>query len=255
MTDALTTVASGALAERRVDDQPVWTAYQEIQSLLRTRLSGEHAQLFAEPRPAADGINWFPGRDGSAIPVVKLSLQERTRAMRRVDQLLADVRTMADRIGPESANLRKLAKILKAVAQRPPPQWVWTIDGKVVMAGWAHEPPAIFAPVAGAASAVMATADGSKAVRGTVSGPPPARPMSSTQPTIVKLRADASRGTGLPLFFGLLLPLLLILGFGWILFRPISLLPHPDQDARLAAMRQMLVQSPDAADCAPAQKP
>src|SRR6185437_12754781 len=83
----LTVIPAGALPERTVDGVRVASAYAEIRSLLVTRLSGEHAALFAEPKAQANGTGWHSRLEGDAVPVAGLPLRERVTAMQRVERL------------------------------------------------------------------------------------------------------------------------------------------------------------------------
>ena len=141
MTTALTTTTEPLPEERMIDDQPVDAWFDRIQTVLAGRISAGHAALFARPERLLGGIEWHSCFSGPAAPLTKMDVVRRAAVQKRLEAMLKDVRLLADRVTAEGSDGRRLGRILRAISEVPPLQWVWLVGEQPVIVGWSHQPP------------------------------------------------------------------------------------------------------------------
>jgi hypothetical protein len=120
-----------------------------IRSALSTRLTTDHALLFAVPEREGTQLVWTTPAAGTVTRLDRLDPTKRAQALARIETLMGDVRIVARRIAQEPGPARATAEALLAVSRPPPPANVFVVGNTPVIVMWTHEdapaPPA--APV------------------------------------------------------------------------------------------------------------
>jgi hypothetical protein len=172
--------------------------YDQLVSLLTSRLGPDHAYLFAEPMPlGAMGTGeadtaWYVKGTGDAVQLAALPQEAASRAYARLVQLQADIDALAERMSSEGAVSQELARFLRDALVVPDAARIYVVDGRPVLVDWGYRlQSGMTVSAANAAGALtgrrpsdrsLAVASG--AASGAASGgdapPPPEAPASPT---------------------------------------------------------------------------
>lgn len=129
--------------------QPLGSAAQRsfelVTGAVRARLGEEHAALFAEPVASEHGdrIDWYAAGDGEAIPMARLSPEERSALKARLGEMVAAIRAEAGRLGTSGdADDQRLSEALVNALEIPGEEMVLALraaDGSLrpVLVHWA----------------------------------------------------------------------------------------------------------------------
>ena len=113
-------------------DAPAWHAV--LTAEIAKRLSRVHAALFARPLPRAVGYEWtVPGQ--RAMPMHALTLAQQAALRAALGRMLGDLETLA-----HSGNAPLLASVWPHLRRIPSEEFVFAVDGRPVLAAWAHTP-------------------------------------------------------------------------------------------------------------------
>lgn len=91
-----------------VRGQWVISTYQQIARFLGTRLSQNHALLFAEPVVAAHAIDWFTAAEGEVQPFARLDEVSQTALLRQIQILVTDIQTLSQELGSSAQSDQQL---------------------------------------------------------------------------------------------------------------------------------------------------
>lgn len=129
--------------------QPLGTAaqrsYELVSDTVRSRLSPEHANLFAEPIATEHGdmIDWYAPVNGTAVPLGDLDEDAAAGLRARLGELIADIRRDAEGLA-ESTDVQdqRLAEALNNAIEIPSEAMIYAVnqpDGSVqpVLVHWA----------------------------------------------------------------------------------------------------------------------
>lgn len=160
MPQRITQTAAQAAQVLDVNGRSLLASHDPITSILRSRLGQAHGDLLATPKREADGaVTWSTPLAGEAKPAQELPEDERAKLQRRADQLLGDIRGLAERMRQESATGQVVAQMLDCAATRPEGDWLYSVGGKPVLVMWGHgAPPATSAAATGAAAGTSGAA-------------------------------------------------------------------------------------------------
>jgi hypothetical protein len=139
--------------------------WPRMRAALVARLGRAHAALFADPARADDRIAWSTPLDGVPIPADRLDPAQRAHATARAAAMLADIRAAAERMAPESATAREVARLLLTLAEADSAGKLWVAGTQPILVLWTHEgvaAPAWVGPPSMASA--LSTAPGAAAV-------------------------------------------------------------------------------------------
>lgn len=137
----ITTLPHYGLADRSGEPSHPWSAWHPIHELLKRRLPGPIASLWARPQNAeTEGeILWLTELQGEVVPLTSLSGEERAQANVRLDERLTEIRRMAlllHRVEPESIGL---VDAMQKAAPYPGDDYVFLVGGEPVIVFWGFE--------------------------------------------------------------------------------------------------------------------
>jgi len=128
-------------------DMEAVTRHAELVALLRTHFSPVTAALFAQPKLFEGGVEWYSDLGGQPVPFSSLSITEAARAHRQLQERLASIRQLADRLEQEGgAEKQTRAAMLRRAARDPDSATWYTLNGQPLLTVWGPEP-AIVDPV------------------------------------------------------------------------------------------------------------
>lgn len=118
--------------------------YDQLVSLLASRLGPDHAYLFAEPMPlGAMGTGeadtaWYVKGTGDAVQLAALPQEAASRAYTQLVQLQADIDALAERMSSEGAVSQELARFLRDALVVPDAARIYVVDGRPVLVDWGY---------------------------------------------------------------------------------------------------------------------
>ncbi len=137
-----------------VQGQQVIDAYRQIDSVLRSRLGADHADLFARPERKSDGgYDWYAAWPGAVTPLSALPPEERAVHEAEIARRLEAVRDFARAQGERGGAGATLAEMLERATMLANTDDAWLVDGKPVLTFWGFAPedpahaPVTFTPV------------------------------------------------------------------------------------------------------------
>ena len=143
----------------------VFSAYDQLSSIVRDRLSRRHANLLAVPHVGSTGeITWSTALDGPVALEDELPADARATLRERAQSLLEDIRQLAASLHSEGRPATQVvAEMLDYATRTPPGRWLYSVGGEPVLVMWGHSdgplpPPFGKAPVAPSALAGAAAA-------------------------------------------------------------------------------------------------
>jgi hypothetical protein len=139
MAQPFATTPTAGLKPRVVGGVPLEAAWPRMRAALAARLGRAHAALFADPTRAGDRIAWSTPLDGMPIPADRLDPAQRARVVSRAAAMLADIRAAAERMAPESATAREVARLLLTLAETAPAANLWVAGTQPILVLWTHE--------------------------------------------------------------------------------------------------------------------
>lgn len=170
--------------------------YDQLVSLLASRLGPDHAYLFAEPIPlGAMGTGetdtaWYVKGMGDAVQLAALSQEAASGSYTRLVQLQADIDALAERMTSEGAVSQELARFLRDALVVPDAARIYVVDGRPVLVDWGYRlQSGMTVSAANAAGALTGRRPSDRslaAATGAASGgdapPPPDAPASPSSP-------------------------------------------------------------------------
>ncbi|MEQ9328851.1 MAG: VWA domain-containing protein [Rhodospirillales bacterium] len=137
-----------------VQGQQVIDAYRQIDSVLRSRLGADHADLFARPERKSDGgFDWYAAWPGAVTPLSALPSEERAAHEAEIARRLEAVRDFARAQGERGGAGATLAEMLDRATMLANTDDAWLVDGRPVLTFWGFAPedpahaPVTFTPV------------------------------------------------------------------------------------------------------------
>jgi hypothetical protein len=195
MAQSFATTPTAGLKPRAAGGTPLEEAWPRMRAALAARLGRAHAALFADPTRAGDRIAWSTPFDGMPIPADRLDPAQRARAVARAATMLADIRAAAERMAPESATARELARLLLTLAETAPAGNLWVAGTQPILVLWTHDGTAAPAWVAPPSMAPAAsTVPGAAAVPAVRAGGGRALPIAAIAAACLALVAAALFG-------------------------------------------------------------
>jgi hypothetical protein len=140
MLKRFVTTPAASLRPRTANGHSIEAAYARLRAAIAARLSRGHAALFAEPQRDGDRIHWTTALADLPLPVDRIDASQRARAVARTEEMLRDIRAVAERMMPEAGAARDDARYLLAAAQMPPLTNLWIAGTQPVIVLWTHEP-------------------------------------------------------------------------------------------------------------------
>lgn len=162
MPQKLLETPAGAAQSLKVSDRELLGAHEQITSILRSRLGQNHADLLAVPKVASNGsVGWNTALTGTVLRTDALPDAERAKLEQRAERILSEIRGLAQQLAAEGPTSQIVAQMLEQATRTPPGDWLYSVDGKPVLAMWGHaaigSPQATFAAAPVAAAAAAAT--------------------------------------------------------------------------------------------------
>lgn len=228
MPQTLLTTPPGAAQALAFNGQPLAAAHAQLVGILRSRLGQNHGDLLAQPRPAPDGgTAWVTGLAGAVQPAAQLPDDARQRLQQRAERVLGDIRGLAQQLQGEGPSAQLVAQMLALAVQTPPGDWLYSVDGKPVLAMWGH------APAGSVVGAPLAAAAPLAATAAPVAGAPAAAPLAAAGGTAASAAGGAAMAAPAARRWWLwALAVLALLALAWALSR---CSPGTSTDPALAA--------------------
>lgn len=127
---------------------PAQRSFELVTGTIERRLGTAHAQLFGEPVTTSYGhrMDWYSPLSGRVRPLSALDEAETAQARERLDQIVADIRALADEIGKSSdPEEQRLAEAIRNALEIPGTEAIHVIDTgdaehpmQPVLVNWAH---------------------------------------------------------------------------------------------------------------------
>lgn len=159
-----------------VQGQQVIDAYRQLDSVLRSRLGADHADLFARPERKSDGgFDWYAAWTGEVEPLSGATPEIRASHEAAIAEKLETIRNFAREQADRGGAGATLAEMLDRATQMARTDDAYLVGGKPVLTFWGFVPedpahaPAVFNPVA-ALPATPAASAAALAVPATASG-------------------------------------------------------------------------------------
>jgi hypothetical protein len=157
LNQRLMSVSVAGLTPRKAAGAPVEDIAARVRSALSTRLTADHALLFAIPERNGTQLSWTTPAAGTVTRLDKLDPNRRARALARIETLMSDIRIVARRIAAEPGTARATAEALLAACRPPAPTNVFVVGDTPVITMWTHEDaPAPPVPSIGEAAGTVA---------------------------------------------------------------------------------------------------
>jgi hypothetical protein len=137
-----------------VQGQQVIDAYRQLDSVLRSRLGADHADLFARPERKSDGgFDWYAAWTGEVKPLSDLPAEERAGHEAAIAERLEAIRDFARTQGERGGAGATLAEMLNRATMLADTNDAWLVGGRPVLTFWGFAPedpahaPVTFTPV------------------------------------------------------------------------------------------------------------
>jgi Mg-chelatase subunit ChlD len=154
--------ASQAAHPLPIHGRNVVSAYGELASIIRDRLSRKHANLLAAPEIGAAGdILWSTPLEGAAVHEDALTPEAREALHREAQRLQQDIRQLSTSLHAEGRTATQIvAQMLEHATRTPPGHWLYSVGGDPVMVMWGHSdtPPALPSIASAASSGAVRNA-------------------------------------------------------------------------------------------------
>ncbi|MFD1692457.1 hypothetical protein ACFSHR_15820 [Azotobacter chroococcum] len=126
--------------------------HAELVAILRRHLPPSTATLFAKPRQAeGDVIEWYSDLGGQPVPFSELAPQEARQVRQLLDERLASIAQLAERLEGQGEEGRRQAELLRQAARYPDLSTLYALNGQPLVTFWGGgEPPAPPPPPAAA---------------------------------------------------------------------------------------------------------
>lgn len=110
---------------------PPQRSFELVSGTIEQRLGTAHAHLFAEPVTTnyGDRLDWYAPVSGKTRRLSDMDGEDAVRAQARLDELLGDIRELAQTVGAsDDPEEQRLAEGLDNAIQIPGPEFVYIID-------------------------------------------------------------------------------------------------------------------------------
>lgn len=118
-------------------------SFAQIRAMLRSRLSPEHALLFAEPVSDASGAttDWYSEAEGVPLPFSQLPAEEQVRAAATVSRLVSDIEGLAGEFGQSPDPQQRIRGAILSLALRYPDSGhIYMLGEQPVIVCWGFSP-------------------------------------------------------------------------------------------------------------------
>jgi len=121
----------------RAGDQPL--DYSELVRILRPHLPPATVALFAKPKAVDGGVmEWYSELGGQPVPFNQLPPAEADRVKRVLDERLASILQLAERLQSQGGDGPQQAVLLRQAAQYPDTGTLFSLNGQPVLTFWGH---------------------------------------------------------------------------------------------------------------------
>lgn len=131
--------------------RPVTDLHPQLDATIRRHLPHVTASLLAAPSVANGHVDWYSNLSGQPVPLTALRADERARAEALLNERLAALRGLADRLSTDPAS-GWLAEPLRLAAVPPRLEDVFVVGGQPVVTFWGMTAPMPATATVGAAS-------------------------------------------------------------------------------------------------------
>ena len=123
-----------------ISGRQVFSAYDQLSSIVRDRLSRRHANLLAAPHGESTGdITWSTALEGPVVHEDELQSDARARLRERAQSLLEDIRGLAVSLHAEGRPAAQMvAEMLDYATRTPTGKWLYSVGGEPVLVMWGH---------------------------------------------------------------------------------------------------------------------
>lgn len=156
-----------------VQGQQVIDSYRQIDSVIRSRLGADHADLFARPERKSDGgFDWYAAWDGEARPLSSLPPEEAEIHRSHIAGKLEAIRDFSREQAERGGAGQTLSEMLDRATMMADLGDAWLVGDKPVLTFWGFAPedpahaPVTFTPVAAMPVAATAAAMGAPVAAG-----------------------------------------------------------------------------------------
>jgi len=116
--------------------------YDQLQRVLRRHLPPSTANLYAQPKPAHDGMmEWYSELGGQPVPFSELNEKEAAQVRRLLDERLASVKQAAANLPVSGAEGESIRQLLHQAAAYPKDEHIYVLNGQPVITAWGAPPP------------------------------------------------------------------------------------------------------------------
>lgn len=155
----------------RAGDLPV--DYSELVRILRPHLPPATVALFAKPKAVDGGVmEWYSELGGQPVPFSQLPPTEADRVQRLLDERLASILQLAERLESQGGDGPQQAALLRQAAQYPDARTLYSLNGQPVLTFWGHVLQGA-APVPASAATQAAISAGAQPAAGNLPPLPP----------------------------------------------------------------------------------
>lgn len=136
----------GSLDALRFQGFLVTDSHAQINTMLKSHLSREHALLFAEPvhERSGDYTDWYTQLEGKPVRLLDLPEDKQQEYKKRIASLAADIKRLSEELKADDNQAKRVrGNVLALTLLCPGLEHIYIIDGRPVITAWA------FAPVKG----------------------------------------------------------------------------------------------------------
>ncbi|MGB3314429.1 MAG: hypothetical protein WBB85_08445 [Albidovulum sp.] len=137
----LTETDSSGFRALVVGQHQVHDSWDQIQAFLKSKLTAEHAAIFAEPYRGKGSISWMASSDAEPKPLRDLDEETQSAVVGKLTALLADISALAEEMeASNQTQQRQWASLLKDIQRLPAgknlSEMVYEADGQPILLLW-----------------------------------------------------------------------------------------------------------------------
>ena len=124
-----------------VGQHQVHDSWDQIQAFLKSKLSDEHAAIFAEPYRGKGSISWMASSDAEPRPLKDLDEETQDAVSEKLTSLMGDITALADEMeASKEPQQQQWASLLKEIQRLPAgkdlSEMVYAADGQPILLLW-----------------------------------------------------------------------------------------------------------------------